>query len=91
MKHWCVQYDGNAMFVSDAKSGCTSVIFKGGGEYETWVESPCSHSDALGGCRYVDMSGDSSTHWFYVTGGEYADASMVMSFCQQDGATFVTP
>jgi ABC-type phosphate transport system substrate-binding protein len=53
-----------------------------------YVNGPCSHDGALGGCRLV-QGGQTSVGWYYQMGA-FTSAD-IMQLCANAGATFVPP
>jgi len=56
-----------------------------------FADGPCSHVDALGGCRVVNPAG-TATVWYYGAPDAGAQTSAdIQSLCGTIGATYVAP
>ena len=59
-----------------------------GGATVTFAQGPCSHTNALGGCR-TTQQGRTVTGWYYATAG--ITQAQIQQLCAQGGLTFVAP
>ena len=94
----CTEVSGSA--ASQVQQGCQSqtVSFPDGGPSLTqravFVVGPCSHVNALGGCR-TTLQGTTATIWYYATGGADSGTGQtsedIQGLCQGIGAEFVPP
>ena len=59
-----------------------------GGATVTFAQGPCSHTNALGGCR-TTQQGRTVTGWYYATTG--ITPAQIQQLCAQTGLTYVAP
>ena len=94
----CTETSGSG--VSQLQQACRSqtASFPEGGPALTqraeFVAGPCSHVNALGGCR-TTQQGTSATIWYYAVGaadsGTGQTSDDIRQLCQGVGAEFVPP
>lgn len=55
----------------------------------TYADGPCSHTNALGGCR-MSANGVTATVWYYRPEGAGSSPD-IQALCKSAGATYVSP
>jgi len=86
----CEEVSGLPQSAESVEQSCTASNSDAGIQVvATFANGPCSHVDALGGCRFT-ANGASVTEWYYSGTGNQTSAD-IQAMCASAGATFIAP